>query len=380
MTVPEPVPVSTWVERPAAAAEDHPPADPEAEVRKRAEQAAEGLLRLGKRLEIIPSDSLEEALDRAVEEGNRASRALARQGYHLLEAKAFTPRGEFRAVYEARHIARQRAAEAMRVAQLLIAAEAGPGKMTNAVVKRLLDLRPTKLEALARIDPETFAELDERQAWDLIDDVDCMPVDMLRREMRKLRGKDEQRGAQIRSRDLELEQWRRADGVAVAGSEYPASVTRTRSEAAVLSDQALARIGAIRRLADELPRSPDLGERRSERAVNFAAAARPLYLHAASVYAAAGELLKALKHDLTDWLPDDWNPEQQPAPLSGEEAHRLTMWRETHLRRMEGEAVLREDGRVRSGEIKRGRGRPRKPPQSEPAPRRPRGRPKKAGR
>ena len=343
-------------------------------------ETAAALERLGERLEVIATEDTEELLDRAVEEGNRVSRALARQGYYLLAARERLPHGEFQAACTARHIPPRRARESMRVTRLLIAAEAGPGKMTNAVVKRLLDLRPTKLEALARIDPETFAELDERQAWDLIDDVDCMPVDMLRREMRKLRGKDEQRGAQIRSRDLELEQWRRADGVAVAGSEYPASVTRTRSEAAVLSDQALARIGAIRRLADELPRSPDLGERRSERAVNFAAAARPLYLHAASVYAAAGELLKALEHDLADWLPDDWNPEAQPAPLSVEEAHRLTMWRETHLRRMEGEAVLREDGRVHSGEIKRGRGRPRKPPQSEPASRRPRGRPKKAGR
>ena len=243
---------------------------------------------------------------------------------------------------------------------------------------RLINLPQSKLEPLARVDPDVLEEA-AKQGWDPTA-LDCMSVEMLQDRIRKLEARNETAAKQVESLKQENWQLRSMDGVAVAGSEYPASVTRTRSEAAVLSDQALARIGAIRRLADELPRSPDLGERRSERAVNFAAAARPLYLHAASVYAAAGELLKALEHDLADWLPDDWTPEQQPAPLSIEQARQLALWRETHLRRMEGEAVLREDGRVRSGEIKRGRGRPRKPPQSEPAPRRPRGRPRKAGR
>lgn len=292
--------------------------------------------------------------------------------------RARLPHGEFQAACIARHIPPRRARESMRVTRLLIAVDSRPDKLPGAVANRLLDLPPTKLEALARVDPSHIAELDEQQAWDLIDDVDCMSIDMLRREMRKLRGKTAQQAERIAGQERELWQLRQAQGAPEAGSEYPASVTRTRSEAAVLSDQVLARIGAIRRLADELPRSPDLGERRSERAANFAAAARPLYLHAASVYAAAGELLQTLGHDLADWLPGEWTPDTQPAPLSVEEAHRLMMWRDTHLRRMEGEAVLREDRRVREGEIKRGRGRPRKAPDSDSAPRRPRGRPPKS--
>ena len=342
-----------------------------------AKEIAKALERLGAHLDVIASDDVNELFDRAVESGNRASREIARQGYYLLAAKSRIPHGEFQAACIARHIPPQRATEAMRVTRLLIAVDSRPDKLPGAVARRLLDLPPTKLEALARIDPSHIAELDEQQAWDLIDDVDCMPLEMLRREMRKLRGKTAQQAERIAGQEHELWQLRQAQGVAPAGSEHPASVTRTRSEGAVLSDQVLARIGAIRRLADELPRSPDLGEQRSERAANFAAAARPLYLHAAGVYAAATELLKTLGHDLADWLPEEWTPDTQPEPLSIEEARRLALWRDTHLRRMEGEAVLREDRRIREGEIKRGRGRPRKAPESGSAPRRPRGRPRK---
>jgi len=39
-----------------------------------------------------------------------------------------------------------------------------------------------------------------------------------------------------------------------------------------------------------------------------------------------------------------------------------------HVREAEGEALLRERRRVESGEVRRGRGRPRKDPAAAPAP------------
>ena len=341
-------------------------------------ETAASLQRLRERLDVVVSEDPDELFERAIEEGNRASRALARQGYYLLAAKALLSHGEFEGACTKRYIPPRRARESMRVTRLLVAAESRPDKMPGAVARRLLDLPPSKLEALARVDPEHIAEIDEKQAWDLLDDIDTMPVEMLRREVRRLRGKTDQQSERIAAQERELDQCRRAAG-APAGSEHPASVTRARSEAAALADQALAVIAAVERQSAVLLEAPDLGETRPERARNIEAAAKPIVLQLAAVLSSASAAYRTARERLGDWLPEgEWSPDDQPLPLTLDELRRLSEWRDVHVRRMEWEAERREAERLGRGEIKRGRGRPRKPPASAPAPRRPRGRPRKA--
>ena len=142
-----------------------------------------------------------------------------------------------------------------------------------------------------------------------------------------------------------------------------------------MSDQALAVIAAIERQSHVLLEAPDLGDTRPERQRNLEAGAKPVVLHLAAVAASANAALAAVRERLRPWLPEgDWTPDNQPDPLTIEEVRRLAEWRDVHVRRMEWEAEHREAERLGQGEIKRGRGRPRKPAE---APRRPRGRPRK---
>ena len=159
---------------------------------------------------------------------------------------------------------------------------------------------------------------------------------------------------------------------------WPASLGRARSEAAVLADEALARLSALRRHADRLLEAPDLGADRAERERNLREGARALYLHAAAAAESARRIAAEMRELLAPWLPEPgaWTADNQPEPLSAEEAASLEGWRAVHARRMNEAADRREAGRAAAGETARGRGRP--PKSSAATPRRRPGRPRKA--
>lgn len=139
-------------------------------------------------------------LDAAAAEIDRITRATIRMGLHLLAAQASIPRGEFVRTIEERGFPRQRAYEAIKIVRMLLAAAAAPAeKSANSAradksvdacrprLQRLIAMGPARLEALSRLDPEVIESADV----DLLDDVEAMPVQMLRSEVRRLRRKNQ---------------------------------------------------------------------------------------------------------------------------------------------------------------------------------------------
>ena len=355
-----------------------PAQEPSAEI-------ARYLERLGQSVSLVIPEEIEKRWEMAITEINESLRSFVRFGAVLVSLKSDLPHGEFLAGLKERHIPQQRASEAMRVANFLLDLEARAGKWVQSkdephhsnprkLLKSLLSgLSQAKLIELARVDPEVLIEAHEQQEFDLTD-VDCMSVRMLQEEVLSLRRKRERLTDHIVRQDEELGELRYAQGAAVAGSELPASVTRARSESAALADRALAEISALHQQGIQLLRATDLGPSREEGARQLAEGARAMMLHVGSVLATAAEVYASLTEQLSDWLPPNWEPEHQPEPLTLEEARQLLEWREVHVRRQAHEAILREDQRVREGEIKRGPGRPRGSTKKK---KRKRGRPRK---
>lgn len=336
------------------------------------------LARLGQKIDIIIPDDDDELLDRIVDEFDRATVAAVRTGYLCLELKRRLPRGEFLPVLEARHIPHQRASEYMRIASWLVTFDGVKGNSrSGGNLKKLLNLGPKKLLELSRVDPEII----EKQTEIDLDDVAVMSVADLRKNLRKTRQKYQDSEQQKEHWKLQTQQYQHATGVATAGSEHPASVTRARSEGAALGDQAIAVIAALERQGHDLLTAPDLGATRPERVANLEAAARALYLQSAAVCHAATQSLAATRALLAEWLPaaDDWEVEDQPMPLREDQVADLARWRQVHHRQMTFGATEREAGRVGRGEIKRPPGRPRKLPGADAgaAPKRRPGRPRK---
>ena len=335
------------------------------------------------------NDGPADHFDAATAELNRITRATIRMGLHLIAAQASTPRGDFVRTIEERGFPRQRAYEAIKVVRMLLAAAAPPAEKSaksaradksvddcRPRLQRLIAMGPARLEALSRLDPEVIESADT----DLLDDVEAMPVQMLRREVRRLRRKNQDLSARADKSETALREATAGDGAPVPGSEFPPSVVRARSEAAAHADQAIARIQSIARHAETIGLQPDIGAANSARADNLRNAAGPLYLHLSAIRAAADEALRTVEHCLGGFLPADWSdPVQHPLPLSPDQARQLAVHRDTHLRRMDLDATLRDDARMRAGEIKRTAGRPRKTERAElqSAPRRQRGRPRK---
>ena len=352
-----------------------------------ADELALQLERLGERLEITLAPTAEEGWERVVRALDRSTRLYAEAGIELLRLKSEMPHGDFQISLDDRRIPRQRAQEAMQIARLLLHLSKSPRRAylpsdslqsgnKSINIDKFLSISPARAAALAAVEPEVLEQAIAEGAFDL-DDVDIMPRDMLRREIRKLRRRQQQQSERMAKLSGENEELRRQLGGPPAGSEHPASVTRARAEAAALGDQALAVIAAIERHSWLLLEASDLGELRPQREKNIAAAAKPIMLHLGAVLSAAGSAYRVTRERLQAWLPekDEWSPDDQPPPLTMAEAQRLAEWRDVHVRRLEWEAERREAERVGRGDIKRGRGRPRKPTSS--GPRRPRGRPRK---
>lgn len=341
--------------------------------------------RLGERMEITLAPTAEDAWARVTMLLDRSSRQHAEAGIELLRLKSETSHGEFIRRLDEIHIPRRRASEAIAFGNILLhfsqAAETAVAlddskrvAYTQKNLQKLIAVSPSRAAALTAIDPEVLEHAVGAGDFDL-DEIDCMPIGMLRSEIRRLRGKAERQADQIERLTTENAELRRRLGGSPAGGEHPASVTRARSETAAMADQALAVIAAIERESQILLEGRDLGETRPERQRNIEAAAKPIVLHLASVASSANAAFTAACELLQPWLPEgDWGAGDQPDPLTIEEVRTLADCRDVHVRRMEWEAERREAERISRGEIKRGRGRPRKPAE---APRRRRGRPRK---
>lgn len=322
-----------------------------------AAEMADGLLRLEGVLQVTAPDGAEDAWDRAVSEANRSARALARMGYYLLLLRESLPHGEFESGCQARGLTRFRAAEAMRVARFLIAAHSrrsGPNVRAHAHLDRLLDLGPAKLRTLAEFSPQ---DIDAQGEID-IDEVDMMTTRELRDKYRKMR----QKCTQIQSLSHDrLDRIRELEAAAAPGpGRWPNSVARVRREAAAASMRAVEDIVELMRLAAEFPKSSDLGSDRRERERHLEAGARVLLLHLGGVVDVALDVLDEARELLGRWAPDMRSADRQPDPAERELIERLGEWRLAHLGLRAREFEARESAAIASGEIRRGRGRPRK--------------------
>ncbi len=303
----------------------------------------------------VPQEADEETLWALVERtADSAALRLARSGACLARLRRDARPGEWRAKLTERRIDYRYAKYAMGAARTAATLVGAGGAIDKVPVRHLREL--------GRIEPAALAAaLDDGRLG--LDDIEGMTASALAAEVRRLRRENDRLRAAV------------PGGTAGAGPLLPASVARARGEAAALADEAMHRIGLIRRHAELLLGASDLGEGRTERAANLAEGARPIVLHMASVLASAADAEESVRRMLGQWLPDAaWGEADQPAPLDLERARDLAEWRSIHVREAEGEALLRERRRVESGEVRRGRGRPRKRPDAAPAPAR-RGRP-----
>ena len=350
---------------PAAAADD-----------AAASALTERLVKFGERLDVVEPTNHDEAWERSIEEYDRGCRALVRSGFYFLWLKNQLARGEFHAGLESRHIAPRRAREAMQVAKFLmsIASADSPKRRTGAALGKLLNISPKKAMVLSRVDPEILVNQGDLE----LEDIDCMSIAQLKKTLIKTRQKSKNSEAAAEHWRAEAQALRHAAGVATAGAEQPAAVTRARSEGAALADQGRAVIGALERQVEELLAATDIGDGRAERARNIEAAARPLILHLGAVAHMAFQKLEHAREILAQYLPDGeaWGLDDQPSPLTVEQAAELARWRGVHIRQMEADAAAREATRVARGEIKRKPGRPKKSAVAA-APKKKRGRPRK---
>lgn len=301
----------------------------------------------------VPGD-VDEAWERAAEEANRASRALARMGLYLVWLHAQLPEGQFAAGLRKHDIPQAQAAHAMRVAQLLLHAQ------TPRARARLLDLKPTQIKVLARLDPEELVEACEQGELDL-DDVASMSPRMLSDEVRRLRAAKAVTDQRLVEARLEQDRIRAEAAAPVSVAGMPASLVCLRAEACAFAEAARLDLAALARQADVFLAAPDLGTHRPEREPHVRAGARVVMQHAAGTLAEAAAVYEHLRESLSAWLPEgEWTADDQPAPLTVDEARRIRRWRDTHAERMDKDARARETGRLARGEVRRGRGRPRK--------------------
>ncbi len=347
-----------------------PTANPAAGIEESAREMVAHLQRLGEEIEVFLPDDTDVLWESAIGNLNRSVFLLAMAGAQFAKLKAMLPYGEFGKELNARRIPARRAQEAMLLAKLLM----------HPIAKKydLFRLPKAKLDILASVEVDLLEQLHESGQFDLIEDVDLMPRDMIREKIQQLERSNARLCERVASQDVELQERRYATGAAAAGSELPAAVTRARAEAAALADRALAEMAALGRQGSAMLAAPDLGATRAESARNLSEGARSILLHAASVLATAAEVYASLRAELGEWLPPNWDDLAcQPDPLTLAEAHQLAQWREVHVRRQEQEAALREQRRLREGEIRRGPGRPRGSTNAKK--KRKRGRPRKSG-
>ena len=301
----------------------------------------------------IPAD-VDEAWERVVDEANRITRATVRLGAYLTWLRTRLSAQAFAAGIERHDIAPAQATAAMRIARLLLHAET-PQRA------RLLDLKDSQLAQLARLDPDELAEACEQGELDL-DDVASMSARMLREEVRRLRIAKSALGARLADERIRHKQREMEVSALSPTAGLPASIVRLRGEAAGFAEAARLDLAALARLADGLRDAPDLGARRPERARHLRDGARVLMLHAAAVLTEAADAYETLRGTLEAWLPADgaWTAEDQPDPLTLAEARQVRRWRDTHAQRLDRDAAGREAERLARGEVRRGRGRPRK--------------------
>ena len=96
--------------------------------------------------------NVDEGWERACEEADRAARAIARMGLYLIWLQHHLSDEQFIAGVDAHDIPPAQAAYAMRVADLVLHADA-PGTR-----ERIMALAPARLRVLARLDGDVFAE------------------------------------------------------------------------------------------------------------------------------------------------------------------------------------------------------------------------------
>ena len=164
---------------------------PEAE--REAREEAEWLFRLGEEVHVDLARPPEDLVDSAARNLNAAAVRMAVAGLELLAARSRTPHGQFMALVEARGIERTRAKRAMRLARWV-------SRLPKGATLPLLKSAPTKLDALARLDPAELEALEAEGGTD-VEGLLALPqrdlaamVRRLRREKRQMQERLEELG------------------------------------------------------------------------------------------------------------------------------------------------------------------------------------------
>jgi hypothetical protein len=319
------------------------------------------LVAVGREIAVDLPDDTDALWGLVVEMETAAAQVAARQGLAYMMLKERLGHGAFAPALAERGLSPERARECMRIAQMLLA-------LPEATRSRVALLPKRQLIPLASLDPSALDEAIEQGELDLDDEALMAPAE-LRRRVRALKLDLKRKEVEIEAAEMAAEQ-AREDADAVLGRtrhQWPASVVRARLEGAALADRAIAAIDGLEVLVDALSAAEDLPVTDDGAAADTAmgAGASTLYVHARAVEAKVRRLLQiAVSRFPAHMLPED--AVTDPV-MSEAESREILARRALMLMEEQADAQAREQARLSSGQIKRGRGRPTTA-QTKPAP------------
>lgn len=310
----------------------------------------EGTKNLAVELGINLSDSVHDLIHDAAIDMGKAATILVRSGLRLIAAKEKCEHGAFESHCESIGIPRQRAAEAMRYATFAAQLPA------NQRSKYLMLPRKSAF-LLGNADPEVVEFLldDEHidQTRKLRTKTELSELARALTETEDALERHRKENAQLHEENRRL---REAQEAHIAGSEYPLHVVKLRKESSVLTDEAIACISSIDSLAAEFMRHTATDDS-SAADRNFDAGMMPALANLASIARSANALLIQLTQEMQLELDDITGGAVR---FSASELEVIAAAREAMLARKDGKAANREGQYAADGQLRRGRGRPKK--------------------
>lgn len=312
----------------------------------------EPVMTLAIELGVDLSGDNQELMQAAAIDMGKAATLLVRSGLRLLTAKENCQHGEFEGYLSRIGISSQRASDSMRYATFASLIPINQLDKYLMLPKRaaliLGNAEPDVIEALLEDDHYEDARrlTNKAQLQQLLQDLN--------------ESKDERERYQKENQELhaQIKAMEEAQEAHIAGSEYPLDVVTLRKESSVLADEAIASLSSIRTYVERYDASNAPAETQ-ERKRHDEAALYPALANVGSIINSAHQLFK----DICD--AHDINAQDIPAHAMIEfpenELAMIEVAREGMLARKEGKAIARQTAYGESGDVKRPKGRQRKP-------------------
>lgn len=306
------------------------------------DEVAQQLNMLGIAIDVVQTNEPDELASLAVTELNKSSVSVARAGFYLLNLRSIAGHGGFETALKSHGINRQRASEAMKVAQALMA-------LPPAVSKKLVHLPKAKTIELSKIDPDDLERMEESGE---LDELATLSRDDMRKQIKKLHADNANLTAHIKKKDHDLKQAREAR---VSGHyPYPDFVATARHESFAQCEQARLCLDDLSQLFGDHMRLNSSPTNDMQWLDYWNRGAAAIYHNAKAVAAQAESLMRIMESQLPEEITGQIIAEYM---YSDDDVRRIVDDRELIIQRHEHQKVLRNDDRKNASG--RGRGRPR---------------------